>query len=264
MATRMATLLGVVAVALLWGCGDDERDRVKRYIERANAIQERFAPQFREANEAYARFAEGTVGAMRADIELSAAESALRDAREELARVTPPPSASELHRRLLRVVEMNAEFAAESTALARYLPAARKVLLRVAHNGKALSDRLRSAETPERQSEALARYARAIERRYDTLYALKPPPILAATHRNQLLRLSASSRLARQLRTAARARDSRRVARLVLEFRKVSSRFGGGRLTRRAVREYNDRYGAIGEAAAAMRREQRRLEQRFA
>jgi hypothetical protein len=263
MATRLATLLGVVAAALLWGCGDDERDRVERYIERANAIQERFAPQFQEADEAYAQFAEGELGAMRADIELSAAESALRDAQAELARLTPPPSASELHRHLLRVVEMNAEFAAESTALARYLPAARKVLQRVGATGAALSHRLRSAETPERQADALARYARAMERRYDALYALQPPPVLAATHRDQLLRLSASSRLARQLRAASRARDSRRVARLVLEFRKVSRRSGGGGLTRRAAREYNERYGAIGEAAAAMRREQRRLEQRL-
>jgi hypothetical protein len=264
MAARMATLLAVVAVPLLAGCGDGERDSVERYIERANAIQQRFAPQFQEANDAYARFAEGELGGKRADAELSAAESALRDARAQLARVQPPPSAGRLHRQLLRVVEMNAEFAGESAALARYLPVARRELRRVGANGASLSARLRSAETPERQSAALASYARAIDRRYDALYELQPPPILQATHSDQLLRLEASSRLARQLRAASRARDARRVARLVLRFRKVSQRSGRAGLTRRAVREYNERYNAIGEATGAMRREQQRLEQQLA
>ena len=171
--------------------------------------------------------------------------------------------ATELHRRLLRVVGLNAEFAAESTALARYLPAARKALRRVAGIGERLRARLRDAKTPAAQADALARYARAIEGRYDVLYALKPPPILLTTHRAQLSRLFASSRLARQLRSASRARDSRRVAQLLLEFRAVSRQTGRGRLTRRAVREYNARYRAINRAVAAMKREQGRVEQRL-
>lgn len=264
MGPRLATLLAAAAVALLPGCGDDERDSVERYIERANAVQARFAPEFRGANEAYARFAAGKLDTARADAELSAAERALRDARAELARLTPPPSARELHERLLRLFEMNAEFAAETTALSRYLPAARRVLGRVSASGRRLSDRIRDADTPARQGEALAGYARAIDRRYEALYALQPPPILQDTHRDQLLRLTASSRLARQLRTATEARDSRRVARLVLKFREVSRRTGqGGRLRRRAVREYNERYGDLAEEAEAMRREQQRLQQRL-
>jgi hypothetical protein len=264
MPARVATLLGVATVALLTSCGGGgERDAVERYIERANAIQESFAAQFRHANEAYAQFAKGKLDAKTADIQLTLAEAALRDERAQLARVEPPSSAIQLHRRLLRVVAMNAEFAEESTALARYLPAARKLLARVGRDGKRLSTELGAADTPARQSRALARYARAIDDRYDALYALDPPPVLESTHRDQLLRLSASSGLARRLRAAAQARDSRRVARLVLEFRKVSRSAGRGRLTRGAIREYNDRYGAVREAVAAMHREQRRLEQRL-
>jgi hypothetical protein len=192
MSALRATLLALAAVALLAGCGDEERDRVERYIERANAIQQRFAAQFRYADEAYAQFAQGELDAETAEIRLTAAEAALRDARAQLARVEPPADARRLHRRLLRVFEMNADFAAESTALARYLPAARKVLERVGRDGESLSTRLRAAETPAGQSEALARYARAADRRYDALYALDPPPVLEPTHRDQLLRLSAS------------------------------------------------------------------------
>lgn len=263
MPVRMATLLAVAAMAVLAGCGDDERDDVERYIDRANAIQEQFAPQFRQANDAYARFVRGELGATRAEIDLGAAERALLDAEARLARVEPPSSARRLHRQLLRVFEMSADFAAESTALAHYLPAARRVLQHVGASGESLSARLRSAETPARQSAVLARYARAIDRRYEALYALEPPPVLQATHREQLLRLEASSRLARQLRAATEARDARRVARLVLAFRKVSRRSARARLTRRAVREYNARYAAIGTATAAMGREQRQLEQRL-
>jgi hypothetical protein len=253
-------MLAVLALPLMWGCGNEERDRVERYIARANAVQQRFAPQFQHANEAYARFSEGELGAMRADLDLTAAENALREARTQLAAVEPPPRAAALHRSLLRVFELNAEFAGESTALARYLPAARKELRRVGAIGDRLRARLGAAEAPAAQAEALGRYARAIERRYDALYALGPPPILVATHRAQLLRLSALSRLARQLRSASQARDSQRVARLLLEFRAVSRRADRGRLTRRAVREYSARYRAINRAAAAMRSEQGRLD----
>jgi hypothetical protein len=263
MAPWRTTVLAVLALPLVAGCGSDERDNVERYIERANAVQQRFAPQFQQANEAYARFAQGELSARRADSELSAAEHALRDAGQQLARVEAPPRATELHRQLLRVVRLNAEFAAESTALARYLPAARKALRRVGQIGKTLRARLRAAKTPAAQAHALHRYASAIERQYGVLYELEPPPILVATHRAQLGRLDASSRLARQLSDASQARDSRRVARLLLEFRAVSRQSDPGRLRRRAVREYNARYGAISEAAAAMRREQGRVEQRL-
>jgi hypothetical protein len=263
MAPRRATLLAVLALPVVASCGDNERDSVERYIERANAVQQRFAPQFQQANEAYARFARGDLSARRADSELSAAEHALRDAREQLARVEAPPPATELHRRLLRAVGLNARFAAESTALARYLPPARRALRRVGEIGRTLRTRLRAAETPPAQADALRRYGDAIQRQYDALYALEPPPILVATHRAQLGRLHASSRLAQQLSDASEARDSRRVARLLLEFRAVSRRSDAGRLSRRARREYDERYGAISEAAAAVRREQGRVEQRL-
>jgi hypothetical protein len=263
MFARTAPLLVVVVTAALWGCGDDDRDRVQRYIARANAVQERFAPAFQQANAAYAGFAEGELSAKAADRELTAAENALRDARAELARVEPPASAAQLHGSLLRVVDMNAEFAAESTALARYLPAARRVLRRAGAIGETLRRRLQAADAPSAQAAALSRYARGIAKRYDALYELEPPPILVPTQRAQLVRLSDSSRLARRLRSASEARDSARVARLLLEFRAVSRRSDSAGLTRRAVREYNERYGAIGEAAAAVRREQGRLQQRL-
>jgi hypothetical protein len=263
MTSRKAAVLAVLAVLLAAGCGDDEREGVQRYIARANSVQERYAPQFHEANDAYARFAKGELSSMRADGELTAAENALRDAKSQLARIKPPPSATELHRRLLRLVGMNADFAAESTALARYLPAARKELRRVGRIGNQLRSRLQDADTPEAQAAALDRYARAIDRRYDALYQLEPPPILVATHQAQLGRMSASSRLARRLRRASEARDSGRVARLLLEFRALSRQSDSGQLTRRALREYETRYRAINSAAAALRREQSQLEQRL-
>ena len=185
----MATVLAVVVVPLLAGCGNEERDSVERYIERANAIQDHYAPEFKEANDAYARFAKGEITAIRAEVELAAAERVLRDAEAQLAQVDPPPRADRLHDQLLRVVDMNADFAAENTALAHYLPAARQVLQRVAGIGAALSSRLRAAETPELQSAALARYGRQIDRQHKALAALRPPPILRATHR-ELLRTS--------------------------------------------------------------------------
>src|SRR3712207_9463281 len=52
MGVRVAAL---VALGVLAGCGggDGARERAERYIEQANAVQQRFAGPFERANEAY-------------------------------------------------------------------------------------------------------------------------------------------------------------------------------------------------------------------
>jgi hypothetical protein len=264
MMRRLPVLPAVVAACLASACGSDERDAVERYIARANAVQERFAPQFRRANESYARFSKGELDTVRSDIEITAAEQSMRDARAQLARLEPPKVAAPLHRRLLRIYELSAEFASESTKLARYLPAARETLGPLGAVGARLRTALRATEAPSAQAAALDRYARTVSARYRRLRTLDPPPVLLATHRSQLLRLSESSALARRLGAATRRRDSRRVARLIVRFRDVARRTGdGAALTRSAVGDYNERYRAITRAAAAVRHEQARLGRRY-
>ena len=262
---RRTFALLVASAALAGGCGgDDERADVERYITEANGVQQRFAGDMRRANEAYRRFAEGELDDRSTDRELTAAEQALRRARARLERLDPPPAAAGMHRRLLRVYDANADFASETTRLGRYLPQARRVLRPIRDISERLRTRLRSADGPEAQASALGRYAQSVSGQFGRLRRLDPPPVLFATHQAQLARLDESNRLARRLQRATRRRDSQRVARLLLRFRRVTGQTGGRTLTRTAVRAYNERYRRVVGTATALQREQQRLERRFA
>src|SRR5919198_1147137 len=105
------------------GCGSSARDRVNDYIKAANAIQERAAPEFARANAAYTRFSADKL-AKRAPADLERAEAAIRDTREQLARLHPPSEARRLHRLLLHLFDLNIGLAHETTLMGEYLPAA--------------------------------------------------------------------------------------------------------------------------------------------
>lgn len=262
---RRIVAVGGLAFSLAaasWG-GEDERDRVERYVGQANAVQQRSAGALARANEAYRRFSEGELAAPVAERELIAAEDALRRTREELTRLRPPAEATALHSGLLRVYDLNAALAGETTRLGRYLPAVRRDLRPVRRTTARLRARLRAAREPEEQAVALDRYAASIGGRDRALRRLDPPPVVFTTHQAQLRRLERSATLARRLAQATRERDSARVARTLLRFRRVTRETGGQALTRRAVREYRERYADLADAAVVVRREQQRLEQQL-
>jgi hypothetical protein len=261
---RVAVLLVLGLASLATACGGDgEREDVERYIDAANGVQQRFAPRFNEANQAYAAFAKGDLDDVRADIDLTAAEQSLREARERVAALHPPAVAMPMHRRLLRVYDANADFANESTRLGRYLPAARSVLRPLPGIGRRLRSRLRDAKTPSAQATAFDKYARGVYGTYSALRRLDPPPALLPTHRAQLVRLFESDRLADALADAARKRDSKRVARLLLRFRRLADRSTPETVTRSALDGYRERYREVLATVGQLRREQQRLQARF-
>ena len=261
---RLVVLLAVGVAALASACGDDsERDEVERYIAAANGVQERYAPRFAEANKAYAAFAKGDLDEVRADIDLTAAEQSLRDARARVAALDPPAAALPMHRRLLRVYEANAEFAAESTKLARYLPSARGAMKPLPGIGRRLRTRLQAADGPAAQAAAFRKYARGVYGTYSALRRLDPPPVLVPTHRAQLSRLFRSDRLADALESAARERDSKRIARLLLRFRRLADQTTSSKLAEQALDGYRDRYQKVIATVGDLRREQQHLQQRF-
>lgn len=262
---RAVLVVLATAAVVATGCGgDDERDGVERYIEAANAIQKAAAPDVAKANQTYAQFSKSELSEVRADLDLTAVEQSIRAMRAKLARLDPPPAALPLHRRLLKVYDLNADFADESTKLARYLPAARRALRPLQGIGEKLRSRLQAAKSPAEQADALDRYARGAYGQYNQLRQLDPPPVLLTSHRSQLQRLFDSSKLAWRIRQATLARNSEQVARLLLRFREVNARARPTRLTRDAVRAYDERYRDITAAVTAMQQEQIRLQQRFA
>jgi hypothetical protein len=259
--TRCACLLAALtAIGLIAGCGEDDRDRVQRYLEDANGIQRSAAPAFKRANDSYRRFATGKLPPARSAARLRTAERSIRRTRARLARLDPPSQASKLHQRLLRVYDLNADFAHETTQLGRYLPAASAALEPVAKVNRQLSKDLGRTRDPATQASALLRFANGLKEPIARLRRLHPPPLLVATDRRRRRQLIATRRLALRLRDALAARDPKSVARLLLRFRRVTRSGGGERFTAPALRAYNERLLAINRAAAAVQRERSRIE----
>ncbi|MEA2429162.1 MAG: hypothetical protein QOF37_2790, partial [Thermoleophilaceae bacterium] len=153
------------------------------------------------------------------------------------------------------------ELAGETTALARYTPAAAGAVRPLAAAGKRLSAGLRASAGKVAQQQALRAYAASLARASAALGRLQPPPILAPTHEAELARLSSVSRLALRLGHAIGAGDAQQVAALLLRFRQAGlASTGSAALADRALRAYDRRYRSISAAATDLRREELRLQ----
>ena len=264
----------VAAVGLLAACGgDDPRERIERYILEANAVQKRAGPALERANEAYVSFSRRGVpeevprpegAATGKPEEIAAAERAIRTTRSRVARLRAPSEAAALHRKLLRVFDVNADMAHETTVLARYLPAAEKAVEPLDDISTRLRRRLAAAPNPDNQARSLRAYFLSLDLLIARLRRLEVPPVLAPTHRAQLGRLTSARTLAVRLRAAIEAQDAQRVARLLVQFRKLdANRARERRLTARAIRGYTRRYRAITTITQDAQRERLRLERKY-
>jgi hypothetical protein len=258
---RLAAAL-VLAGLLAAGCGGaSNRDRVRTYIDRANAVESRAAPALQQANLAYAEFSQGKLSGDDAVRALQGAEGTLRDTRTKLGALTPPAAARRLHAALLAAVGASIGLAGESTMLARYTPGAQAVATRLKSSAAELRTSLGRAKDPTAQAAALETYRSRLAAVSARLRRLTPPPILAASHRAQLARLAGVRVLAGRLRTAIRERDSRRLAKLLIRFRRAgASSPSAAALSRKALLAYQRRSVAAARAGAAVRREQQRLD----
>jgi hypothetical protein len=262
---RRALLLVLAAgAAALGGCGgsdDDAREQVDAYVESANRVQQRYAPEFERANRAYTSFVRGGLGDAQAERDLGAAQDALRAARADVAALEPPPEARTLHGRLLRFFDVNLDLARETTRMAVYRPAAEAALAPLDRVNRRLDERLAGADAAPEQARALARFERSLERMVAALRGLEPPSVLKPTHGDQIRRLAATRGLAERLRRALLDEDAPEVARLIKRFRANAAARGSRRkLAARAVRRYDERYKRLTEAYADVQREQARLD----
>jgi hypothetical protein len=252
----------LVIALLVAGCGGkSERDQVRAYVDQANAIERQSAPALQKANVAYAAFSRGQLKGADAAAAFATSEATLRSIRGRVAALDPPAKARTLHATLLRSLDANLELAGESTALARYTPAARAVATKLTSAASRLRAKLRTAKTPAAQAAALKTYAASLGAAGARLRALTPPPILASSQKAQLARLDDVRALAGKLRTAIAARDSVKVAKLLIRFRRAGS--GGpsaASLSRKALQAYDKRYADVARAGQAVRREEAALE----
>ena len=261
-AAAVAALVIAAAVAAFVLAGsDDRRQSVDGYLKEANQIQQRSAPAFKRAQEAYVAFARNASPSPALQQRLEAAERSMRRTRGELAELRPPDDAAEVHRRVLRVYDMSAGLARETVLLARYLPASTEALRPLGPATKRLQSGLKASSGAAGQQRALTQYAAAADGVLEDMRPLEPPPLLAGQHEAQVDNVASARSLALRLRTAIGDNDSKRVARLLLRFRKLED----GAATQqaaaaRALQAYQGRYRAITLAQAGVRREVARLE----
>lgn len=272
---RVAALAVVLAAAgAPASCGGEEpREGVERYILEVNAVQKSAEPALERANEAYVAFSRRGAEEQMARPEGSAtgkpeeiadAERAIRRTRGRIAKLRPPADAAALHRMILRVFDVNAAMAHETTLLARYLPAVEAALAPLDAISARLRRRLASAPAPAHQARALRAYFLRLDLLINRLRRLDVPPVLAPTHRAQTTRLASARLLAKRLRAAIGAQNAQRVASLLVQFRRLNARRDRERrLTAQAIRSYMRRYRTVTKAVQDAQRERLRLERKY-
>lgn len=259
-AGRVIVALALVGASLgLTACGDSARDRVEAYIERSNELLRESSGDLQAANQAYERFRAGKLPPGQAAARLGAAEQAIRATRADLAQVSAPPEARELRRRLLTFFDANALLAGEATALARYLPAARKAIAPLERTSRRLRTGLNEEVDAERQARALRRYRGGLDSILEDLRGLDPPPVLLPTHEAQVERLRDTRNAAAKLRRAIDDQDAEKIARLVLRFEDIGQRPADDALAAAAVRSYGVRVDAVQRTLRELEDERRRL-----
>jgi hypothetical protein len=264
-ALHLAALLTLLTLALgLGACGGDDRDaareRAEAYIESEQAVMGRAQPDFDRANQAYLAFAEGELEPEAAAEQLADAERAIRDARDGVLVLDPPPEARSLHASLLEYLDMNVELAGETTLLVRYVPAAAGALAPLDRANRRLQARLAEADDGEAQARVLERFAASVGSIAADLGALEPPALREAVHTDQLRRLAATRRLTDRLRRALQAEDAERVSVLLKRFRSATTQPSARRLlTNQSVAHYHRQLRRVAAAHADVLHEQREL-----
>jgi hypothetical protein len=258
---RRAQAAVAAALVVLAGCGGtSDRDAVRDYVDRANAIQEQAAPDLAAANAAYARLSRGKLKAPAAVARVQDVAGRLGELRDRLAALDAPSAASELDRRLLAVYDRTIDLAEEVGQLGAYQPAAGRAVTALGAAGRRLQRALVGSDA-DGQEAALRAYGERLAAIEGRLRALSPPELLVAAHRAQLLRIASARTLTRRLRAAVAAADGPLVSRLLVRFQDVYAETGDDRSVQRAaLRAYRERLLSINEAVGRVREEQARLE----
>jgi hypothetical protein len=261
---------GTAAAALLLtlcltACGGDERDeqreRVDRYVNAEQAVMQRAQPGFERANETYVAYAQGELDAAEAVARVRGAQRTIRNARDGVSVLDPPPDAQALHGRLMSYLEINVELARETTRLAAYVPRVARILAPLESVNRRLESRLARAPDSATQARAMERFAEALGTIAGDLRGLQPPLVLEHAHGGQLRRLDSTRALAGELRRALQDEDAEKIARLLRRFRATASDGGARRLLAdRARARYVRRLKRLNDAYADVQREQLRLD----
>lgn len=254
----------LLSVLVLSGCGtsakDKRRDAVNDYLDRVEAIQDRYAPSFVLANKAYQDFSKGKVGKRQLD-RLKGAEVSILAARTSLRDVRPPQDAEKLHSDLIRLYDLNAQLGLEVITLQQFLPGVRKTLGELARvNGKYRKG-LSASESSGEQAAALDAYGAAITSVSKRLENLPAPTSLRPWQRSQVTRLEQIAGTGRTLAQALRVGDRAAVEALIKRFRfLLAHQPNVTQAQHDAVKAYDDRLIGLTRLQGRIAAEHQRLQ----
>jgi hypothetical protein len=195
---------------------------------------------------------------------LAGVEAEVRAVRAKVAAVPPPQPARDVHDRLLAIYDLDADLVAETERMVRYqeeAPAALEPLDGASKRLRRDLDRARRAST---QARALDRFGATLGKASRRLEGLDVPVLLEPAHAAQVKRLGSTRKLSTQLQSAVRKKDSRRVAKLLLRFRRgTTSKRAERALTQRGITAYTARLQELTEAQTELGRAQARLNRTF-
>lgn len=262
--SRAAGCLVLLVVVAVTGCGDSgkskRRDAVNAYLDRVQTIQQRFAPSFALANQAYREFSKGKPTPREVQ-RLRGAEVSILAAREALRRVIPPDDARKVHTELLDLYDLNASLGLEVITLQQFLPGVRKVLGVLGDVNKAYRADLSSSSTAGGQAQALEGYASAVQKVVDRFGRLGPPPALRPWQAAQVKRLQQIVDTARNLAKALRVGDRTAARALIVRFRfLLAHQPNVSQAQHNAVKEYDNRLLGISKLQGKIAQEHQGLQ----
>ena len=258
-------IAGAVLAALVIGYlvvdrGNSRRDAVAAYIAQANQMQQGLATRIGTINTAYAQLRLDPKAAARQAPKLAESERAIASSRARLAAVSPPADAQVLHDRLLRLLTLEQNLAADVTDLARHLDVVTTGMRSLALATAQLSKDLQAGATPAEQAAAFDRYSARLDAESTRLAKLPAPVLLAAARRDDVKRLAEVSATGDELGRAITSGDAAAVNRLLDRLERqvrTAAAVPGGRLF---VTTYNSRVRAVAAARLAVEKEFQRLD----
>jgi hypothetical protein len=255
----VALLLAVVALVALLTREDSARPEVSQYIASVNRLERDQRRELTRLDASYRRVLQKPATIAGEAENLARAERTMATLSRRVGTLQPPPEAQALHRRLVRLLTLQATLAADVADLARYLPrlAAEERRLSVAMTG--LRKDLAGAEGAEQEA-AFARFATRLEPIAKRVSTLEPPRVLEPAQRRQARRIQRLGELSRGLSRALatdRLEDARRI---FLELSAITRTSGATAAERNAVIAHNRRLEQVAAAQLAVQEEYNRLD----
>ena len=260
-----AALIALVVAVAAVGCGsakDTRRRHVNAYIVKVNELEVQAAAEWRRVQTSYSSVGDGHLTPAKLQA-LTKARTTILSLRRRVAGLSVPQDARRLRASLLRLMDADAEVAAELAEFGRYVTAIAPLEQRVAADTKALQRGLQKTKARSGEERILGEY---VTRLGDVIHLesrLKAPRALEPWDAEQDRRLQHLRGGAAELEEGLAQSDEARATGGLNELRSAVTQQSVTPADREAIIAYNARVMRVRKLAAAVGRAQNRLTREF-